>query len=90
MKRTSRDAELISYWRDGWAARGHISREALQDIVRAWMEDDRTIGPVRHCWWRFIPSNDNDEGLIGYYADAVPGSRGAFRVTHCPPKEAAE
>lgn len=86
----TRDGELLTYWHDGWAMRGHASQQELQDAVRAWAGNEvLTIGPVQHRWWRFVPNGEwPDEGMVGYYIDAVPGSRGAFRVTHCEPSEA--
>jgi hypothetical protein len=69
-------SEIVDFTEGTWTARGHLSWEEMSYLVSAWMHDDTIlIGEVMHGWWRFIPGDD------GYYIDAIPGSRGAFKVT---------
>jgi hypothetical protein len=81
------DIEIEILEDNGWWARGHLSQQEIEAGVTSYCVDEIvTLTPVEHTWWRYIPSSDTDS--TGYYIEAVPKSRGAFKVTTAHRKEA--
>lgn len=78
-RRIKEDAMLLG-GDGGFLARGVMTDDEFIAVLVEWEGPVSETSPIRHGWYRWVPSLD--EGGVLLY-DATPNSRGAFQAAVC-------